>query len=76
MGRSYPAAVHAAITTGTVQGRRVEAEIILLCFAYRFGSDLALYRRGLDHRRHSPGGPFEVVGFARLRLKPGSLVFF
>jgi len=45
-------------------------------FAYLFGSLLGILRRDLDPSCRDSGGPFEVIGFARLRLKPGPLVFF
>src|SRR5208283_5140104 len=45
-------------------------------FAYLFGSLLGIRRLDLDSSCHGPGGPFVVIGFARLRLKPGPLVFF
>ena len=45
-------------------------------FAYLFGSLLGILRRDLDPSCKGSGGPFEVIGFARLRLKPGPLVFF
>src|ERR1039458_8642259 len=45
-------------------------------FAHLFGPDSGILRRDLDPSCHGSGGPFEVIGFARLRLKPGPLVFF
>ena len=41
-----------------------------------FGSLVGILRRDLDPSCSGPGGPFEVIGFACLRLKPGPLVFF
>src|ERR1039457_3027431 len=44
-------------------------------FAYLFGSLPGILRSDRDPSCKGSGGPFEVIGFARLRLKPGPLVF-
>jgi len=45
-------------------------------FAHLFGSLIGIHRRDLDPGCRDSRGPFEVIGLARLRLKPGPLVFF
>src|ERR1019366_1246209 len=45
-------------------------------FAYLFGSLPRILRGDRDPSCKGSGGPFEVIGFARFRLKPGPLVFF
>jgi len=45
-------------------------------FAYVLGSDRRVHGRHFDHGCHGSGGPFEVVGLAGLRFKPGTLVLF
>jgi hypothetical protein len=45
-------------------------------FVYLFGSDFGILRRDLDSSCEGSGRPFEVIRVARLRLKPGPLVFF